>query len=532
MTIRVNNIVLDIDDTIDTIKTKAAKIMRVDENEIKDFRIAKESIDARKKNNIKFNYAACIKMDDELKIVARANHKDVKLEEVKYNAEFEFGTSEMQHRPIIVGMGPAGMFAGLLMAQKGYKPLIIERGEQVELRTKSINKFWTRAVLNTESNVQFGEGGAGTFSDGKLTTRIKDTRCDYILEEFVKAGAPEEILYIGKPHIGTDVLKEVVKNIRESIIKLGGEVRFNSKLSDIKIKDKKVKSIIVNGEELPCDSLILAPGHSSRDTYEMLYKKGVFMSSKPFAMGVRIEHPQDMINENQYGKYANHPRLKGADYKLTYTSGKSGRAVYSFCMCPGGQVVSAASEQGCLAINGMSEYKRDKANANSAVVVSVGPKDFGTDDPLAGIEFQRHYEALAYKIGGSNYNAPVQLVGDFLKGIDSNKIGSIKPSYTPGYKFADLTGCLPSYVTDAIKEALPKFDYKIKGFAREDAVMTGIETRTSAPVRIDRNEELQSISLEGLYPAGEGAGYAGGIISAAVDGLKTAESIMKKWKPE
>lgn len=531
MTIRVNNIVLDIDDDIDAIKTKAAKIMRVDESEIKDFRIAKESIDARKKNNIKFNYAACIKMDDELKIVAKANHKDVKIEEVKYNAEFEFGTIEMQHRPVIVGMGPAGMFAGLLMAQKGYKPLIIERGEQVELRTKSINKFWTRAVLNTESNVQFGEGGAGTFSDGKLTTRIKDTRCDYILEEFVKAGAPDEILYVGKPHIGTDVLKEVVKNIRETIIKLGGEVRFNSKLCDIKIKDKKVKSIIVNGEELPCDSLILAPGHSSRDTYEMLYKKGVFMSSKPFAVGVRIEHPQDMINENQYGKYANHPRLKGADYKLTYTSGKSGRAVYSFCMCPGGKVVSAASEEGCLAINGMSEYKRDKVNANSAVVVSVGPKDFGADSPLAGIEFQRHYEALAYKIGGSNYNAPVQLVGDFLKGSDSNKIGGVKPSYTPGYKFADLTMCLPSYVTDAIKEALPKFDYKIKGFSREDAVMTGIETRTSAPVRIDRNEELQSISLEGLYPAGEGAGYAGGIISAAVDGLKTAESIMKKWRP-
>ena len=252
----------------------------------------------------------------------------------------------MKHRPIIVGMGPAGMFAGLLMAQKGYNPLIIERGEKVEHRTKSINKFWTRAVLNTESNVQFGEGGAGTFSDGKLTTRIKDTRCDYILEEFVKAGAPEEILYMGKPHIGTDILKEVVKNIRETIIKLGGEVRFNSKLEDIKIKDKKIKSIIVNGEEIPCDNLILAPGHSSRDTYEMLYKKGIFMSSKPFAVGVRIEHPQDMINENQYGKYANHERLKGADYKLTYTSEKSGRSVYSFCMCPGGEVVGAASETG------------------------------------------------------------------------------------------------------------------------------------------------------------------------------------------
>ena len=530
MTIKVNNIILDIDEDINAVKTKVARKMKVSESEIKDFRIAKESIDARKKNNIKFNYAASIKIDNEIKIVESANDKDVKLEEVKYDAEFEFGTKEMQHRPIIVGMGPAGMFAGLLMAQKGYKPLIIERGEKVERRTNSINKFWTRAVLSTESNVQFGEGGAGTFSDGKLTTRIKDTRCDYILEEFVKAGAPDEILYAGKPHIGTDVLKEVVKNIRESIIKLGGEVKFNSKLEDIKIKDKRVKSVIVNGEELPCDNLILAPGHSSRDTYEMLYEKGVFMSSKPFAVGVRIEHPQDMINENQYGKYANHPKLKGADYKLTYTSKKLERAVYSFCMCPGGQVVAAASEQGHLAINGMSEYKRDKVNGNSAIVVSVGPKDFANNSPLAGIEFQRHYEALAYKIGGSNYNAPVQLVGDFLKDQVTSKIGSVKPSYLPGYEFADITKCLPSYVTDAIKEALPKFDYKINGFSREDAILTGIETRTSAPVRIDRNEKLQSISLEGLYPAGEGAGYAGGIISAAVDGLKVAETIMREWK--
>ncbi|MBK5240830.1 NAD(P)/FAD-dependent oxidoreductase [Clostridium sp.] len=530
MTIQVNNIVLDIDENIEDVKIKAARKMRVSENAIKEFRIDKESIDARKKNNIKFNYSVLIKMDNEIKVVASADDKDVKLQKIIYDSEFEFGTASMNHRPVIVGMGPAGMFAGLLMAQKGYKPLIIERGEQVERRTNSINKFWTRAVLNTESNVQFGEGGAGTFSDGKLTTRIKDTRCDYILEEFVKAGAPAEILYMGKPHIGTDILKEVVKNIRETIIKLGGEVRFNSKLVDIKIKDKKIKCIVVNEEEIPCDNLILAPGHSSRDTYEMLYEKGIFMSSKPFAVGVRIEHPQDMINENQYGKYANHERLSAADYKLTYTSVKLGRSVYSFCMCPGGEVVGASSEQGHLVINGMSEYKRDKHNANSALVVSVGPKDFESNSPLSGIEFQRHYEALAYTIGGSNYNAPVQLVSDFLKGNVSSKLGSVKPSYKPGYKFADLTECLPGFVTDAIKEALPKFDHKINGFAGDDGVMTGIETRTSAPVRIDRNEKLQSISLEGLYPAGEGAGYAGGIISAAVDGLKVAECIMKEWK--
>jgi uncharacterized protein len=530
MAIKINNIVLDIDENIEDIRIKVARKMRTDQSEIKSLRIAKESIDARKKNNIKFNYSVVIEMDNETKVVERANDKDVKMEEVKYNCEFEFGTKEMKHRPVIVGMGPAGMFAGLLMAQKGYNPLIIERGENVERRKNTINKFWTRAVLNSESNVQFGEGGAGTFSDGKLTTRIKDTRCDYVLEEFVKAGAPDEILYIGKPHIGTDILKQVVKNIRETIIKLGGEVRFNSKLEDIIIKDKKLKSIIVNGEEIPCESLILAPGHSSRDTYEMLHKNGVFMSSKPFAIGVRIEHPQGMINENQYGRYASHERLKAADYKLTYTCEKAGRAVYSFCMCPGGEVVGASSELGHLAINGMSEYKRDKANANSAIVVAVGPKDFISDNPLAGIEFQRHYEALAYTLGGANYNAPVQLVGDFLNDRVSNNIGSIRPSYTPGYEFADLTKCLPSFVADAIKEALPKFEYKIKGFAREDAIMTGIETRTSAPVRIDRNDLLQSISLEGLYPAGEGAGYAGGIISAAVDGLKVAENIMKKWK--
>ncbi|MGH4140463.1 NAD(P)/FAD-dependent oxidoreductase [Clostridium sp.] len=530
MAIKINNLGLDIEEDIEDIKIKAARKMKVSESEIKIFRIAKESIDARKKNNIKFNYSVLVEMDDEMKIVARANDKDVKLEEVRYDSEFEFGSKEMKHRPIIVGMGPAGMFAGLLMAQKGYKPLIIERGENVERRTNSIVKFWTRAVLNTESNVQFGEGGAGTFSDGKLTTRIKDTRCDYVLEEFVKAGAPEEILYMGKPHIGTDILKSVVKNIRETIISLGGEVKFNSKLSDIIIKDKKIRSIIVNGEEIPCDNLILAPGHSSRDTYEMLYEKGIFMSSKPFAVGVRIEHPQAMIDENQYGKYASHPRLKGADYKLTYTSEKSGRSVYSFCMCPGGEVVAAASEKGCLAINGMSSYNRNKTNGNSAIVVSVGPKDFASDSPLAGIEFQRHYESLAYTLGGANYNAPVQLVGDFLKGTTSSELGGVKPSYTPGYKFADLTKCLPSFVTDTIREALPKFEHKIKGFAREDGVMTGIETRTSAPLRIDRNEKLQSISLEGLYPAGEGAGYAGGIVSAAVDGLKVAENIMKEWK--
>lgn len=422
------------------------------------------------------------------------------------------------------------MFAGLLMAQKGYNPIIIERGEKVEERSKSVDDFWNNENFNKESNVQFGEGGAGTFSDGKLTTRIKDSRCDFVLGEFVKAGAPEEILYMGKPHIGTDILKEVVKNIRNKIIELGGEVHFNSKLQDIVLKDNKIKSIVVNEKEIPCEALVLAIGHSARDTYEMIFDKNIFIEAKPFAIGVRIEHLQSMIDENQYGKYAGHARLRAADYRLTYNS-KGNRGVYSFCMCPGGYVVAAASEEERLVINGMSYHKREGKNSNSAIVVSVTPKDFGSNSPLAGMEFQRHYESLAYKLGGGNYSTPVQLLGDFLKDRISKRIGNIEPTYKPGYVFRDLRDCLPDYVTDSLKEGLINFDKKIKGFGDDNAVLTGIETRTSAPIRIVRNEKLQSISLEGLYPAGEGAGYAGGIMSAAVDGLKVAEAIMKNWAP-
>lgn len=529
MTIRINNIALDIEEDIALLKKKTAKKLRIKEEDIKKFSILRESIDARKKNTIKFNYSVEVECDGESRVVARANNKDVKIEEVKYDSEFNFGSEKLHHRPVVVGMGPAGMFAALLMAEKGYKPIVIERGEKVEDRSETVEKFWKSGKLNLESNVQFGEGGAGTFSDGKLTTRIKDSRCDFVLEEFIKAGAPEEIMYKGKPHIGTDILKVIVKNIREKIIELGGEVRFNSKLEDLKIKDNKLYGIVVNGEEVPCEALVLALGHSSRDTYEMLYKRGIFMSPKPFAIGVRIEHSQQLINENQYGKFANHKRLKAADYKLTYTSPKTNRGVYSFCMCPGGDVVAAASEEGRLVTNGMSYYSRDKENANAAIVVTVGEKDFTGDTPLKGMEFQRHYESLAYKLGGENYYAPIQLVGDFLEDKVSQKLGSIKPSYKPGYIFADLRECLPTGVVDTLKDGLIEFDKKIKGFAQKDAVLTGIETRTSAPVKIQRNEKLQSISLQGLYPSGEGAGYAGGIMSAAVDGLKSAESIMKEY---
>ena len=541
MAIRINNIILGLDEEIDGLKDKIAKKLRMEVKDIKDFKILRESIDARKKDNIRFNYSVEFSCHNESKIVAKANDKDVKIEEVKYDGEFEFGKKKMEHRPVVVGMGPAGMFAALLLAQKGYNPIVIERGQKVESRTESVNNFWKTGKLNLESNVQFGEGGAGTFSDGKLTTRIKDTRCDFVLNQFVKSGAPEEIKYIGKPHIGTDILKDVVKNIRERIIKLGGEVYFDHKLEDIILKDKKVKAIKVNGKEIPCENLVMAIGHSSRDTYEMLHRNNIFMAAKPFAIGVRVEHSQEMIDENQYGHYAGHVRLKAADYRLTHTSKVTNRPVYSFCMCPGGEVVAAASEEKRLVTNGMSLFARDRANANSALVVAVGPDDFAAlagmngsaeNCPLSGMEFQRHYEELAYNLGGGGYVAPVQLIGDFLQDKVSTKLGSIEPSYKPGYEFKDLRNCLPAAVIDTLKDGLITFDRKIKGFAKADGILTGIETRTSAPVRIERNERLQSISAEGLYPAGEGAGYAGGIMSAAVDGLKVAESIMKEYAPQ
>lgn len=529
MSIRINNINLDIEEDIDLLKQKSAKKLRIDKASIKGLKIIKESIDARKKNIIKFTYSVEVECENEVKVVERANDKDVKLEKEQIVDEIMQGSKKLHQRPIVIGMGPSGMFAALVLAQNGYRPIVIERGQKVEDRTKDVESFWKSGKLKTESNVQFGEGGAGTFSDGKLTTRIKDSRCDFVLSEFISAGAPEEIAYMGKPHIGTDILKEVVKNIREKIISLGGEVRFNSKLEDIKTKNNKITAIVVNGEEIQCEALVLALGHSARDTYEMLFNRGVFMTPKPFAIGVRIEHLQSFIDENQYGKLAGHRRLKAADYRLSHTSTKTNRAVYSFCMCPGGEVVAAASEDERLVTNGMSNYARNKENANSAIVVTVGEKDFSGDTPLKGMEFQRHYESLAYKLGGGGHIAPIQLVGDFLNDRVSTKLGRIKPTYSPGYHFEDLRKCLPVGVIDTLKEGLTEFNRKIRGFAEDDVVMTGIETRTSAPVKIERNEKFQSISLEGLYPSGEGAGFAGGIMSAAVDGIKAAENIIKEY---
>lgn len=527
MTIRVNNISLSIDEDISCIEKKVSKKLNIPVKDLGKIKILKESIDARKKNNIKFNYAVSLECKNEKKVVSRVNSNDVKIDIPLDIEEFKFGDKVLEHRPVVIGLGPAGLFAALTLARQGYNPIVFERGEDVDKRSETVEAFWKTGVLNTESNVQFGEGGAGTFSDGKLTTRIKDSRCDTVLDTLVRHGADESISYVGKPHVGTDVLKGVVKNIREEIKSLGGEVYFNSKFEAIIKHNNNLKGIIVNGEEIPCEVCILALGHSSRDTYEMLFKEGIFMSPKPFAIGVRIEHPQSLININQYGDYANHKRLKAADYRLTYQSEKMQRAVYSFCMCPGGVVVNASSEEGRLCVNGMSYNSRDKENANSALVVTVSQKDFKCDKPLAGMEFQRHYESLAYNLGGGNYKTPIQLLGDFLNDKKTTKLGKVNPSVlAKDYTFSNMKEALPTYVVDSLKEGVINFDKKINGFADKDAILTGIETRTSAPVRIERNENLESISLNGLYPAGEGAGFAGGIVSAAVDGIKVAESIM------
>ncbi|WP_299994416.1 NAD(P)/FAD-dependent oxidoreductase [uncultured Clostridium sp.] len=531
MTIRINNLSIGLDDDIKLLKKKASKKLRISVDEIKNFKIVRESIDARNKDNIKLTYAIEFEHKDEEKLINRIHDNDVKIDNSKYEPDVKPGNEILNHRPIVVGLGPAGLFSALMLAQKGYKPLVIERGEDVDKRTETVDKFWRTGELNLESNVQFGEGGAGSFSDGKLTTRIKDKKCDYVLSELVKAGAPKEIRYEAKPHVGTDILKDVVKNIRKQIISLGGEIRFSSKLEYIKNNQGKIKSIIVNGDEIPCDALVLALGHSSRDTYEMLNSIGIFMEPKAFAIGVRIEHPQEMINVGQYGKMTNHPKLQAASYNLTYQSRALNRGVYSFCMCPGGVVVAAASENKRLVSNGMSYHARNEENSNSALVVTVGPEDFEGTSVLRGMEFQRYYEALAYKVGGGDYKAPVQLLGDFVNDRKSTKLGKVKPSYKPGFEFADMRECLPYYVVEGIKDGINNFDRKIKGYGREDAVLTGIETRTSAPVKITRNERLESISLSGLYPCGEGAGFAGGIVSAAVDGIKVAERIIEKYRP-
>ncbi len=440
-------------------------------------------------------------------------------------------------RPVVIGFGPCGIFAALLLAQMGFKPIVLERGKTVRQRTRDTWGLWRKNTLNPESNVQFGEGGAGTFSDGKLYSQIKDPRHlgRKVMQEFVKAGAPPEILYVARPHIGTFKLVKVVENIRAQIVALGGEIRFEQRVTDVLIEDgpggKHLRGLTVldqaSGEtqELRADQVIMALGHSARDTFAMLHERGVYIEAKPFSIGFRVEHPQGIIDRARWGKHAGHPLLGAADYKLVHHA-SNGRSVYSFCMCPGGTVVAATSEPGRVVTNGMSQYSRNERNANAGIVVGIDPRDY-PGDALAGIALQRQLESHAYVLGGSNYQAPAQLVGDFVAGRPSTALGSVNPSYKPGVTLGDLSSALPGYAIEAMREAFPAFGRKIKGFDTHDAVLTGVETRTSSPIKISRGEDLQSVNVRGLYPAGEGASYAGGILSAGVDGIKVAEALAR-----
>ena len=496
--------------------------------------IFRRGYDARKRSNIFFIFTLDVELQDEDAVLQRlkatGKSADVGLTP---DTSYKFVThapANLTARPIIIGTGPCGLLAGLVLAQMGFKPIILERGKAVRERTKDTWGLWREGVLNPESNVQFGEGGAGTFSDGKLYSQIKDPHFHgrKVLEEFVKSGAPAEILYVSKPHIGTFRLVKMVEAMRAEITGLGGEIRFNSRVDRINIENGQVRGVeLSSGEQIAAEHVVLAIGHSARDTFQMLHEQGVYIEPKPFSIGFRIEHPQTLIDRARFGTFAGNEKLGAADYKLVHHCA-NGRSAYSFCMCPGGQVVAAASEEGRVVTNGMSQYSRAERNANAALVVNVNPEDFPGDyktNPLAGIDFQRHWESMAYQAGGSTYKAPAQRVGDFLAGRPSTQLGEVDPSYQPGVFMTDLSSCVPPYVITALREAIPAFDKQIKGFAMADAILTAVETRTSSPIRITRNAECQSLNTRGLYPAGEGAGYAGGILSAAVDGIKVAEQV-------
>lgn len=526
--IRINEIRLSLDEEESLLKQKAAKTLKINEKYIDSYTIYKKSVDARKKDDVHFTYSLDVTITlDEEQITAKCKSNKVQL--VKpYVYTLPENKRISKFRPVVVGFGPAGMFAGLILAQAGLKPIIIERGKDVDARTRDVNRFWKTKELNEESNVQFGEGGAGTFSDGKLTTGIKSPFIRKILEELYEAGAPEEILYSSKPHIGTDRLAVVVKNIRKKIEGLGGEVRLECKLERLICANGFVHGITYsnNGQmiDMEADSVIMAIGHSARDTVEMLYSMGVEIIQKPFSVGARIEHPQSLIDTAQYGKFAGHKKLGAADYKLA-CHGLHERGAYTFCMCPGGTVVAAASEKECVIVNGMSSLARDGENANSALLVGIEPKDFPSEHPLSGIYYQREIEHKAYLLAGSNYNAPAQLVGDFLKGIESKSLGNVNPTCPTGVTLTNLDECLPTKVSATMKSAIVEMDKKLKGFNLYDAVLTAPETRSSSSVRILRDEFLQC-NIRGVYPCGEGAGYAGGIISAAVDGVKCAHAVL------
>jgi uncharacterized FAD-dependent dehydrogenase len=532
--IRITDLALPFDHDENDLRLAVLKALGIEAGQLKSIVIGRRSLDARKKHAIRKVYTLHIKVADEKQVLEKQekNQKVSLAPETKYNSPILIRKSK-RHRPLVVGTGPAGLFAGLVLAEAGFFPFLIDRGKPVGERTRDTNRFWKNRELNSESNVQFGEGGAGTFSDGKLQTRVKDklNRDKKVLQELVLAGAPKEILYKNKPHLGTAKLTRVVENLRNRIVELGGEYKFQSRMDDLILEGNQIRGVrLQSGEEIHSDHVILAIGHSARDTFEMLSTRGVQLVAKPFSVGFRIEHPQIVIDRNQYGKQAGHPLLGAADYQLAHHS-SLGRTVYSFCMCPGGLVIGAASEPGTVVTNGMSQYARNERNANSAIVAEVNPDDF-KDNPLGGIEFQRYWEEKAFIQGGGNFNAPCQLVGDFLSGKRSSELGSVWPSYLPGIKMADLRESLPAFVVSAIQEALPQFEKRIRGFAQSDAVLTGIETRTSSPVRILRGKDFQSISVQGLYPAGEGSGYAGGILSSAMDGIKAAEAIIKQINGE
>jgi uncharacterized FAD-dependent dehydrogenase len=528
--LRLTELRLPLNHSEDELRAAILKELGIERQELVRYSIFRRSFDARKRGAIALIYHIDVETTRETEILRRLRaHPEITNLGPTPDTSYHFVTQApkgLAKRPIVIGVGPCGLFAGLLLAQMGFRPIILERGKEVRERTVDTFGLWRQGILDPESNVQFGEGGAGTFSDGKLYSQIKDPghRGRKVLTELVEAGAPAEILYVNKPHIGTFRLVKMVETMRAKIESLGGEIRFKSRVEDVVIEQGKIRGVILqDGQHLAADHVILAVGHSARDTFQMLHQRGVYIEAKPFSIGFRIEHPQSLIDRCRFGAQAGNPLLGAADYKLVHHC-RNGRSVYSFCMCPGGTVVAAASEPGRVVTNGMSQYSRDERNANSGIVVGITPEDY-PGSPLAGIDFQRHWEERAFELGGRNYDAPGQLVGDFLAGRPSKEFGSVLPSYKPGVHLGDLSSSLPDYAIEAIREALPAFDKTLKGFAMNDAVLTGVETRTSSPLRIKRNEDFQSLNTEGLYPAGEGAGYAGGILSAGVDGIKVAEAV-------
>jgi uncharacterized FAD-dependent dehydrogenase len=527
--LRITEIKLPLDHPEDALKTAILKKLQIKPEELISYSIFKRSYDARKKTDIYLVYIVDIETthDQQLSDRFKKDPHVLPTPDMSYRYVAKASSDSLKTSPIVIGMGPAGMFAGLMLAQMGFRPLILERGKAVRDRTADTFNFWEkRAEFNPESNAQFGEGGAGTFSDGKLYSQVKDPQ-HYgrkVLTEFVNAGASREILYINKPHIGTLKLVGIVQNFRAQIEALGGEIRFQSRVTDLDIDNGKVQGItFANGEYIASNHIVLAVGHSARDTFQMLYDRGVYIEPKPFSVGFRIEHPQELIDRARYGTYAGNKILGAADYKLVHHC-QNGRSVYSFCMCPGGLVVAATSEVGHVVTNGMSQYSRNERNANSGIVVGISPEDY-PEHPLAGIDFQRRLESRAFELGGGTYAAPAQLVGDFLANRPSQSLGTVHPSYAPNVHLGDLSESLPDYAIAAIREALPVFNKQIHGFAMDDAMLTGVETRTSSPIRIKRNEIYQSLNTKGLYPTGEGAGYAGGILSAGIDGIKVAEAV-------